>query len=119
MRVNGLLSGVVVATSALFGCAPPTAHPSNTAGTPASSSAVEAPVSSADPCVKDEDCAPVAECHPNRCVSIEHAGTMPKDMMCTMECRAGTVDCGSNHCGCTSAPSGQKLCALLPGAKVH
>jgi hypothetical protein len=30
-----------------------------------------------------------------------------------------TVDCGFNHCGCTSAPSGQKLCALLPGAKVH
>jgi hypothetical protein len=77
---------------------------------------VEAPVFSADPCDKDADCAPVAQCHSNKCVGIDHAGTMPKDMMCTMECRAGTVDCGFNHCGCASAASGQKLCALLPGA---
>jgi hypothetical protein len=57
------------------------------------------------------------------CASPVHpsdtAGTMPKDMMCTMECRGGTVDCGFNHCGCASPPSGQKLCALLPGPKAQ
>jgi hypothetical protein len=119
MRIGGLLPGVVVAVSALLACASPV-HPSDTAGTPPpSSSAVEAPVFSADPCAKDADCAPVAQCHPDKCAAVARAGTMPKDMMCTMECRAGTVDCGFNHCGCGSSPSGQKLCALLPGPKAQ
>ncbi len=119
MGVTRLFSGVVVATSLLLGCASPPAHPSDTGGTPPPGSAVEAPVFSTDACDKDEDCAPVAQCHPNRCVSVDHAGTMPKDLMCSMECRAGTVDCGFNHCGCAPAPNGQKLCALLPGPKVQ
>jgi hypothetical protein len=44
------------------------------------------------------------------------AGTSPPDTFCTMECRPRTADCGYNHCGCAPSPSGEKVCALLPGA---
>ncbi len=108
--------GIPALTSLLLGClspAPPgTAEPG---ATPPSGSAVEAPVFSADPCEKDADCAPVAECHADRCVQVANAGSMPPETMCTMECRPRTVDCGYNHCGCASSPSGKKVCALLPG----
>ena len=78
---------------------------------------VSAPVFSNDPCDKDEDCAPVADCHPARCVQAANAGSLPPGTVCTTECRPGTVDCGFNHCGCAPSPSGAKLCALLPGPK--
>jgi hypothetical protein len=120
---------IAVAISLHFACPalapPPTAptadatHAARTDPQPParlpSPTAVKAPVFSTDPCEKDEDCAPVAKCHPDKCVSRANAGTMPPDLMCTMECRGGTVDCGYNRCGCARSPSGKKLCALLPG----
>ena len=116
MSVARLFSGLALAasTSLFLGClsCAPSSSPDATA--PAGS-AVKAPVFSADPCEKDEDCAPVAECHPARCVDVAHAGSAPPGMVCTMECRPGTVDCGYNHCGCAPSPSGKRLCALLPG----
>jgi hypothetical protein len=36
-------------------------------------------------------------------------------MMCTMDCRGGTLDCNFNHCGCAANASGKKKCAVLPG----
>lgn len=76
---------------------------------------VGAPRLSNDPCTRDEDCAPVAMCHSDRCVSAARAGSMPADVMCTMECRGGTVDCGFNHCACVASSAGKKVCALVPG----
>ena len=112
MRVTPLLS-----TAMLVGClsAATPGHPEGDAAALPSGSAVEAPILSADRCDKDEDCAPIAQCHPNRCARTERAGSLPPDTVCTMDCRPGTVDCGYNHCGCASSGSGEKVCALLPG----
>ena len=79
--------------------------------------AVKVPSFSTDPCSADADCAPVATCHSDKCVATKNAGTMTPGTLCTMDCRGGTVDCGFNHCGCATAPSGGKRCALLPGPK--
>jgi len=114
MRILRSLLCVAAAASVIHGCASPAASPL-TDGAPVPGSAVESPIFSVDPCDKDEDCAPVAECHPARCTRRDRAGTMPSDLMCTMECRPGTVDCGYNHCGCAPSPSGIKVCALLSG----
>jgi hypothetical protein len=117
---------IVASLNLVFACAAPSSPP-NPAATdasavdpspaPPSSGAVKSPIFSTDPCEKDEDCAPVAMCHADKCAARAHAGPTPSDMICTMECRAGTVDCGYNHCGCAPAPSGRKLCALLPGGE--
>ena len=104
--------GIAVALSVFLGCM----YSPSDAST-SSSNELGAPVFSTDPCDKDEDCAPVAECHPARCVLAAHAGSMPPGLACTMECRPGTVDCDYNHCGCAASASGGKLCALLPGPK--
>jgi len=96
---------------------PPTgASPARDSATPpGSATAVDAPKFSSDACRKDSDCAPVAMCHPDRCAAVANVGSMSSEMMCTMECRGGTVDCGYNHCGCAPSPSAKKVCALLPG----
>jgi len=115
MRVTSVLPAVAIAV--LAGCfSPAPARQLESNATPASGSAVEAPVLSTERCEKDEDCAPVAQCHPDRCVRAGPAGTSPPDTFCTMECRPRTADCGYNHCGCAPSPSGEKVCALLPGA---
>ncbi len=89
--------------------------PNDAATPPRGATGVEAPKFSTDPCKTDRDCAPVAVCHPDTCVAVENVGTMSPEMLCSMECREGTVDCAYNHCGCAASPSGKKLCALLPG----
>jgi hypothetical protein len=93
----------------------PAASPAPSASSSLPEGAVAAPVFSDDACTTDADCAPVGTCHPAGCVAAAKSGT--NDLMCTMECRAGTTDCGYNHCGCAAAPSGKKTCALLPGPK--
>lgn len=85
------------------------------ASTPQLGTAVKTPVFSTDSCDKDGDCGAVATCHSSKCVAIAHVGSMPSGMMCTMDCRGGTIDCAYNHCGCAPSPSGKKLCALLAG----
>jgi hypothetical protein len=84
---------------------------------PAPEGAVASPIFSEDDCTADADCAPLATCHPDRCVLAAKVGTMPTGMMCTMDCRGGTLDCGFNHCGCAANPQGRKKCAVLPGPK--
>jgi hypothetical protein len=50
-------------------------------------------------CKINEDCIPSSCCHPTDCMN---SGNKPdcKDIMCTMECKPGTMDCGQGHCGC-------------------
>jgi hypothetical protein len=103
---------LILAGSALAG--PP--KPPKGEATHPPDGAVKAPKFSTDSCSKDADCAPVAMCHPDQCVALANVGA-PSPLMCTMECRGNTLDCGYNHCGCARSPSGKKLCALVPGAK--
>jgi hypothetical protein len=76
---------------------------------------VKEPVFSNDDCNTDKDCAGEATCHPDRCVALANVGKMQPGMMCTMDCRGGTLDCGFNHCGCATNPEGKKKCAMLGG----
>ncbi len=77
--------------------------------------AVKAPVFSDDDCSKADDCTGFRTCHPDKCVAVANAGAMPAGMMCTMDCRGGTLDCNFNHCGCAKNPAGKLKCAMLPG----
>lgn len=97
--------------------APPVASSSEVPTEVPPGAAVKAPVFSDDDCAKDDECTGIRTCHPDKCVAIKNAGTMPAGMMCTMDCRGGTLDCNFNHCGCAADPSkgGKKKCAVLPG----
>lgn len=44
-------------------------------------------------CVRDQDCVPAECCHPRTCVPAAQR-TAVCNMMCTEECRGGTMDCG-------------------------
>ena len=114
MSAARLLSrlGLALALSSLLGCMYTPEDTSTRSG-----NEVAAPVFSSDACNTDDDCAPVAECHPIQCVGLAHVGTMPPGTVCTAVCAPGTTDCGFNHCGCAAAASGATLCALLPGPK--
>ncbi|MBU1205095.1 MAG: hypothetical protein KJ968_00325 [Nanoarchaeota archaeon] len=50
-------------------------------------------------CSKDLDCVPASCCHATECVP---AGEAPncEGIMCTMECRPDTMDCGQGFCMC-------------------
>jgi len=50
-------------------------------------------------CEKDEDCIPVACCHPTSCV-MKYQRVCNE--LCTMECRPNTMDCGQGHCSCVN-----------------
>jgi hypothetical protein len=50
-------------------------------------------VMSDDACTSDADCVPSGCCHPASCVAAGHAEACG-DVMCTAECRYGTLDCG-------------------------
>src|SRR5215469_4740362 len=77
--------GVVLVCSS-----PPAGNAPRDASTPLpSATAVDGPKFSTDSCKKDADCAPAAMCHPDKCVALAHVGSMPADVMCTMECRNG------------------------------
>jgi hypothetical protein len=49
-------------------------------------------------CTTNEDCVPATCCHPTACVPRAQAPNCA-DVMCTQECRAGTLDCGG-RCTC-------------------
>src|SRR5689334_19679542 len=53
-----------------------------------------------EPCQTDADCVPAGCCHADACVA-RTGGHAPgcADVMCTMECRYGTLDCGG-ACAC-------------------
>lgn len=44
------------------------------------------------PCSSDADCVPASCCHPTSCVAAADAPDC-KDTMCTMDCKADTMDC--------------------------
>lgn len=50
-------------------------------------------------CQKNEDCVPAACCHPDSCVNKNYQPDC-KGIVCTLECRPGTMDCGQGHCVC-------------------
>lgn len=52
-------------------------------------------VVSDDACTSDADCVPAGCCHPAACTGIVHAVSC-QDVMCTSECRYGTLDCGGS-----------------------
>jgi len=49
-------------------------------------------------CAVDADCVPASCCHPNSCVPAAQKPDCA-DVACTMECQAGTMDCGG-RCAC-------------------
>jgi hypothetical protein len=67
---------------------PPAPEPSAPEPTPAAS----------ERCTKDADCVPASCCHPAACVPKSRAPNCAA-VMCTMECRPKTLDCGG-HCSC-------------------
>lgn len=48
-------------------------------------------------CETDADCFPSECCHPDSCVNVEPDC---ERVMCTEECRGGTMDCGCGSCAC-------------------
>jgi len=50
-------------------------------------------------CLRDEDCVPAQCCHPTDCVNIAYKPNC-KGILCTLECRPGTMDCGQGYCAC-------------------
>ena len=50
-------------------------------------------------CLSDEDCVPAQCCHPTDCVNKAYRPNC-KGIICTMECRPGTMDCGQGYCAC-------------------
>lgn len=51
------------------------------------------------PCESDADCVPDDCCHAKSCVAAANAPDCA-EVMCTMDCQAGTMDCGGG-CACT------------------
>ena len=62
--------------------------------TPATASP-EGLVVGTDACTTDADCVPDGCCHPSACVAQGHAQACG-DVMCTTDCRFGTLDCGGS-----------------------
>lgn len=50
-------------------------------------------------CSKDSNCVPASCCHASECVPIDEAPDC-EGVMCTMECKPGTLDCGQGSCKC-------------------
>ena len=50
-------------------------------------------------CQSEEDCIPAQCCHPTHCISKNQAPDC-SEVICTTECRKGTMDCGGGECGC-------------------
>ena len=49
-------------------------------------------------CETDADCVPAPVCHPTYCVRKPESPQ--KGLVCSMECRPGTLDCGQGECKC-------------------
>lgn len=50
-------------------------------------------------CRRDADCVPASCCHPASCVPRSQRPDC-SGVLCTNECRPGTLDCGQGHCEC-------------------
>ena len=62
-------------------------------------------------CAVDADCVPATCCHPTACVPKAQAPDC-REMMCTADCRPGTIDCVENGCGCEQG----RCIARIPAA---
>jgi hypothetical protein len=60
--------------------------------------APEPAAAASERCTKDADCVPASCCHPTACVPKSQAPNCAA-VMCTMECRPKTLDCGG-RCTC-------------------
>ena len=56
----------------------------------------------ASSCAADADCVPATCCHPSACIHKDNAPKNCGEMMCTAECKDGTMDCGKGSCGCNA-----------------
>jgi hypothetical protein len=90
----------------LAGCGPkqgeqpapsPQPQPTTAAESGAADSAA-AEAGGASDCAVDADCVPASCCHPTSCVPVAQKPDCA-DVACTMECQAGTMDCGG-RCAC-------------------
>jgi hypothetical protein len=50
-------------------------------------------------CVDDSNCIPAQCCHPTSCINRDSAPNC-EGVVCTLECRGGTMDCGYGYCAC-------------------
>lgn len=50
-------------------------------------------------CMQDFECVPATCCHPKDALNIKYAPNCA-EMVCTMECRPGTIDCGQGEIKC-------------------
>jgi len=53
---------------------------------------------SPDACISDEDCVQKECCHATSCTNTANKGVC--NVMCTMNCQSGTLDCGQGRCAC-------------------
>lgn len=102
------LLGILVVFS-LFsaGCGGGSAQESGrmTTDSPVEEASVE---SKASACKTDADCVPDACCHPKGCTLAPEAPEGCEEVMCTAECKAGTLDCGQGACACIDGACGVK-----------
>jgi hypothetical protein len=52
-------------------------------------------------CKTNENCVPTSCCHPTDCINVDNRPDC-KGIMCTEECKPGTMDCGQGHCNCVN-----------------
>ncbi len=72
---------------------------------PTTETAGDQTVAAAGTCTTDADCVPDECCHPKACVPKTNAPNC-EDMMCTEECKPGTMDCGAGKCVCQNGTCG-------------
>ncbi|WP_437897857.1 hypothetical protein [Sorangium sp. So ce124] len=89
---------------------PPTEEP---ATPPAAAPMGERIVVGSDPCKSDADCVPVCACHAAACIAKATAPTCDRGLMCTQECRPGTMDCGGG-CLCQGGRCAARLINVPP-----
>ncbi|WP_437865171.1 hypothetical protein [Sorangium sp. So ce363] len=90
--------------------APPAEEP---AAPPAAAPMGERIVVGSDPCKSDADCVPVCACHAAACIAKATAPMCDRGLMCTQECRPGTMDCGGG-CLCQGGRCAARLINVPP-----
>lgn len=58
---------------------------------------------------EDDQCVPATCCHPTQCVRKQFAPNCT-GVVCTLECRPGTMDCGQGYCECSARPNADAVC---------
>jgi hypothetical protein len=92
------LASVLVSFMCLVACGPKPAEQPAPTPQPAAPAPVTEPEGEPAACSVDADCVPAGCCHPSTCVPVAQKPTCT-DVMCTMNCQPGTLDCGG-RCAC-------------------